>query len=191
MAHSSPMAVRIMTSVKRSVSESVYFGASKQGIRTGVLLFLPEELVDLVTDLTRGDLDVVLGGAVIVHEGKEVIVGDVELLQASGSVYRATPQVYASGLSYQLVLATGDVRDVHVVGGRGQILELLASEDVDGDQVDLGVTVLAGLGGGHLDNLARAVLDDDVTVLPQSRALHGEGGGRTGVGAVEGDLMLW
>ena len=77
------------------------------------------------------------------------------------------------------------------MGGRGQVLELLAGEDVDGDQVDLGVTVLAGLGGGHVDDLARAVLDDDVTVLPQSGTLHRVGGGGTGIGGVEGDLMLW
>jgi hypothetical protein len=67
------------------------------------------------------------------------------------------------------------------VGRGGQILELLAGEDVDGDKMDLGVTVLAGLGGGHVDNLARAALDNDVTVLPQGRALHGEGGGGTGL----------
>lgn len=76
------------------------------------------------------------------------------------------------------------------MGGRGQILELLAGKDVDGDQVDLGVTVLASLGGGHFDDLARAALDDDVTVLPQSRALHGEGGRGASVGALEGVLLM-
>lgn len=75
--------------------------------------------------------------------------------------------------------------------GRGaEILELLASEDVNGDQVDLGVTVLAGLGGGHVDNLARAVLDADEAVLPQSGTLHGVGERGAGIGALEGVLML-
>lgn len=96
----------------------------------------------------------------------------------------------------QGVLGPGDVGDVHVVGGGGDILQLLTGEDlsfphhtnhldqlsmlfpislvlalalaghpgrmllsaderrnethVDGDQVNLGVTVLSGLGGGHL-----------------------------------------
>lgn len=72
--------------------------------------------------------------------------------------------------NYQLELATSDVGDIHVVGGRAQLLKLLAGEDVDGDQVDLGVTVLASLGGGHVNDLARAVLDADVAVLAQSRA---------------------
>lgn len=92
--------------------------------------------------------------------------------------------------AYKLVLAARDVRDVHVVGGRGQILQLLAGEDVDGDHVDLGVTVLARLRGGHFHDLAWATLDDDVAVLPQGRTLHRERGRRTGVGALEGVLML-
>ena len=75
---------------------------------------------------------------------------------------------------------------------------------IDADQVDLSVTVLTRLGGRHVDDLARTTckmqriaaaahrarqcvfghagwgvertLDDDVTVLAESRALHGEGG---------------
>ena len=78
------------------------------------------------------------------------------------------------------------------MGGGRQILELLAGEDVNGDQVDLGVTVLAGLGGRHVDNLAGTALDDDVAVLSQGRTLHGVGGGGTGIGGLEGVLLvLW
>lgn len=94
------------------------------------------------------------------------------------------------GITHELEFLAGDLGDVHVVGGGRQIFELLASEDVEGDQVDLGVTVLASLGGGHFDNLAGTVLDDNVTVLTQSRALHGEGGRRASVGGLEGLLVL-
>ena len=76
------------------------------------------------------------------------------------------------------------------MSGRAELFKLLGGEDVNGNQMDLGVTVLAGLGGGHLDNLAWAVLDDDETVLPQSRALHGVGRRGAGIGALEGVLML-
>jgi hypothetical protein len=77
------------------------------------------------------------------------------------------------------------------VGGRAEIFQLLAREDVEGDEMNLGVTVLAGLGGGHVDDLARAVLDHDKAVLPQSRALHGIGGGRTGIaGGLGREFML-
>jgi hypothetical protein len=98
--------------------------------------------------------------------------------------------LYDPARTYELVLLAADVGDVHVVGGRAQLLELLASEDVNGDQVDLGVSVLAGLGGGHVDDLARAVLDADEAVLPQSRALERVGERSTGIGAVEGVLVL-
>ena len=76
------------------------------------------------------------------------------------------------------------------MGGGRQILELLAGEDVNGDQVDLGVTVLAGLGGRHVDDLAGTALDDDVAVLSQGRTLHGVGGGGTGIGGLEGVLLV-
>jgi hypothetical protein len=56
--------------------------------------------------------------------------------------------------------------------------------------MDLGVAMLASLGGRHVDNLARAVLDDNKAVLPQGRALHRIGSGRASIGGVEGVLML-
>ena len=76
------------------------------------------------------------------------------------------------------------------MGGRAEVFQFLASEDVDGDQMDLGVTMLAGLRGAHFDDLAGAALDDNETVLAERRALHGIGGGGAGVGALEGVLML-
>ena len=71
--------------------------------------------LDLLADLTLGELEVILGGAIVVHEGEETILIDVQKL---------------------VVLALDD-GDVHVVGGGRHILELLAGEDVDGSQVDL------------------------------------------------------
>jgi hypothetical protein len=89
-----------------------------------------------------------------------------------------------------LVFAASNVGDVHVVGGRAEIFELLASEDVKSNKMDLGVAVLSSLGGRHVDDLARAALDHDVAVLPQGRALHGESGRGAGVDRLEGVLML-
>lgn len=51
--------------------------------------------------------------------------------------------------------------------------------------MDLGVTVLAGLGGGHLHDLAGTALQHDETVLTQGRALLGEGRGRARLGGIE------
>ena len=76
MQASSPIAVRIMT----SGSMSVWCTEAFSGLElTGVLAVLVEHLVDLVTNLAIGDLDVVLGGAVVGHEGEETVVRNVEL----------------------------------------------------------------------------------------------------------------
>jgi len=76
------------------------------------------------------------------------------------------------------------------VGGRREILHLLASEDVDGDQVDLGVAVLSGLGGGHVDDLAGTAFDHDVAILAESGTLERVGGGGTGISGLEGVIVL-
>lgn len=89
-----------------------------------------------------------------------------------------------------MIFTTGDVGNLHVVGGWGKIFQLLAGEDIDGDQVDFGVTVLSSLGGGHVDDLAWTTLDNNVAVLSQGGTLHGKGGRGAGVGGLEGVLML-
>ena len=91
---------------------------------------------------------------------------------------------------YELVFLALDIRDVHVVGGGAEIFELLASEDVYGNEMDLGVAMLAGFGRTHFDDLAGAALDDDESVLAKRRALHRVGFGSTRIGALEGMLML-
>jgi hypothetical protein len=92
--------------------------------------------------------------------------------------------------THKLVFLATDVWNIHVVGGWAEFFELLASKDVNGNEMDLCVAVLASLGGGHVDDLARAVLDADEAVLPQGRALHGIGGGGTGIGALKGVLLM-
>ena len=94
--------------------------------------------------------------------------------------------------THKLVFTAGDVGNVHVMGGRAKIFEFLAGEDIDGNKMNLCVTVLASLGGGHFDDLARTILDNHEAVLSQGRALHGKGGRGTSIGALEGMLlMLW
>eukprot|EP01137_Pigoraptor_chileana_P000545 Opistho-2@36914 len=119
-------------------------------------------LLDLIANLALGKAEVALGLTGVVHQVQEARV-DVD----------------------QLVILAADVGDVHVVSRRGQILVLLASEDVNGNQVDLGVAVLAGLRGAHLNNPAGAVLDDHKPVLAQRRALHRERLGRSRIGIIE------
>lgn len=129
------------------------------------VLALVEVGLDLVTDLTLGERDIVLGGTVGGEKRKETVINVDEL-----------------------ELLSLDVGDLHVVGGGREILELLAGEDISGNEMDLGVTVLTGLGGRHIDNLAGSSLDNNVTVLSQSRALHGEGERGTGVNGIKGVL---
>lgn len=47
--------------------------------------------------------------------------------------------------TYELVFLAGDIWDIHVVGGWAEIFEFLAGEDINGDEMDFGMAVLAGL----------------------------------------------
>lgn len=148
--------------------DSSFFTHSSENDDVGILSLICKELCDLVVDFALRKLDIVLGGTIIRHERKETIVGNVE----------------------ELEFLAADVGNVHVVSGRAKIFQLLAGEDVNGNEMDLGVAVFAGLRGRHFDDLAGAVLDDDETVLPQGGTLHGIGGRGTGIGALKGVLML-
>lgn len=142
--------------------------------------FLPgiETFHDLFTQIALGDLDIILGIGIRVHQVKETVIDvDLRILSAPTSSKKNRPITMRA---YQGILGAFNVRNIHVVGRRREILELLAGEDIDRDKVDLGVTVLASLGCRHVDDLARAALDHDVAVLPQGRALHRVGEGGTG-----------
>lgn len=56
----------------------------------------------------------------------------------------------------QLVLVAADHGHGGGVRGGDDVLELLAREDVGGRKVSLGVAVLSGLGGGHVNHLTGA-----------------------------------
>lgn len=114
--------------------------------------------------LAVGHLEVLAQLARIGHEREVTVVGDVG----------------------QLVLLALHRGHVHVVRGRADVLVLAARENVDADEVHLGVAVLARLRRGHLDHLAGPALEHDEGVLAQRRALLGVGGRRPGVTALEG-----
>ena len=111
----------------------------------------------LNTEISSWQLDVVTSLVLVVVEQRaEAVVGDV----------------------HESVLLASDVGDHHVVGGGADILVLLAGEDVDADQVDLGVAVLARLRRRHFDDLTRSLLEQHEAVLTQRRALLWERLGR-------------
>jgi len=93
-------------------------------------------------------------------------------------------------VTYELVFLAGNVGDIHVVGRGAKFLELLASEDVNSNKMDLCMAMLASLGSRHVHDLAGTVLNDDEAVLPQGRALHGVGGGGASISRIESVLML-
>lgn len=76
------------------------------------------------------------------------------------------------------------------MGGRAKVLQLLPSENINRDKMDLSMPVLAGLGSTHFNNFARAAFDHNEAVLPQCRTLHGVSGRCTSIGTVESVFML-
>ncbi len=80
--------------------------------------------------------------------------------------------------------------NVDVVGCGANVLILAVSEDVDADDVGLGVAVLSSLGGADISNFARAAVDYDVTTFADKTRLHGKRGGSTGIGGVDGKVLF-
>jgi len=86
------------------------------------VLSILEVLLNLLAQITFRDLDVVLGDTFLGHQVEETII-DID----------------------KCVFGTIDVGDIHVVCGGTDIFELLAGEDIDGNEMNLGVTVLPRL----------------------------------------------
>jgi hypothetical protein len=61
------------------------------------------------------------------------------------------------------------------VGGRAQVFQLLAGENISSVKMDLGVTVLSGLRGGHIGNLAGTLVDHSISSLLDGRRLKRAG----------------
>lgn len=74
------------------------------------------------------------------------------------------------------------------MGRWADIFILLLSKDVDSNEVNLSVPMLASLGGRHVNDLAGISFQHDIAVLPQGGALHGEGFG--GPRASGGEFMI-
>ena len=76
------------------------------------------------------------------------------------------------------------------MSGGAKIFKLFASEDIDGNKMDLSVAMLAGLRGAHFHDFAGATLDHNESVFAKSGALHGVSSRGASVGALERVLML-
>lgn len=80
--------------------------------------------------------------------------------------------------------------NILVVGGWAKIFQLLLGENVFSSDMNLRVSMLSGLGSGHIDDLARTIVDEDVTSLSQGRALNRIGQRCTSISRVDGIIMI-
>ena len=120
------------------------------------------------SNVTLRNFDIALEGAIRSHQVHETITLNVD----------------------KLVFIAADVGNVHVVGGGRDIFQLFAGENVNSNKVNLGVTMLSSLGSGHINDFARAAFDNNVSVFPKCRALHGEGQRGPSTGLLEGLVVL-
>jgi hypothetical protein len=74
--------------------------------RTAILAILLEHLLDLVANLTLGNLDIVLGAAVVVHEGQEAVISDIELFLCQFMLHPLVRRFLTNWNSVRLTLGT-------------------------------------------------------------------------------------
>jgi len=141
---------------------SLFFTHGGDDSNQKILSFL-EISLNLLSKVTLRDLDIIFRGSILGHEIEEALVNVNEL-----------------------VFVTRHVRDVHIVSRGTDIFQFFTSEDIDSNKMDFSVTVLAGLRSRHFDDLARTAFYNDMSVFTESRALHGEGGGRASTCLLKG-----
>lgn len=136
MADSSPMAVRTITLVSLLSSWNSFLILSPTSFSLLEQLWLANAYSMQVWMYLR-QLDIVLGCSILWHEGKEAIIGDIELQCVSmnkGILLRMT---------YELILLAADIGNIHVVGRWAQLFHFLRGKDVDGNQMNFSVLFLS------------------------------------------------
>merc|ERR1719483_888114 len=148
--------------------------AQDDAVELGLLL---EELLDTLANLLRirgrlvqrvRQLDVLTHATVIGEQRDEAVIINTHALELN-------------------LLDEGDVGSVR---RRHEILHLLSGEDVLRDEVALGVAVLSGLRRRDVKDLAGVTLDHDVAALADLPRLHRVGLRSTGIGRLEGLIVL-
>jgi len=119
--------------------------------------------INVPSKVTVRDFDIVFGITVVVQEVQKTIIN-----------------------VSQAVFLPLNVRDVHVVCRWADIFQFFTRENVDGDEMDLGMSVLSSLGSRHIDDFAGAAFYDDMAVFAESRTLHGVGERGACAGPLEG-----
>jgi len=135
-----------------------------------LVLSLSPRIADLLRHGFRvwGEVNIGLLVSALVHEGELALLSDIN----------------------NFPFGTVDHGNGGSVGGGYHIFELLASEDINGGEIAFSVAVLSGLGDGNVKDLAWLSLDHDVSSLLDLSSLHGDGGGGTGVGALDGVFII-
>jgi len=128
-------------------------------------------------------LNVGSGLIVFVSAATLLKVGQAEVLTAvaiGGHQRKVTTILFFADV-HDLVIIAEDEGHVDVVGGGAELFLLLAGENVCGNEVALGVAVLASLGGGDIHDLARLSLDHDEAALADLASFHRLGVGGAGI----------
>lgn len=114
------------------------------------------------------DLDAKIGVGGVLVRRLQVLTGLTGVLIKEGgeAILRDISQHVNNG---------GNDGSLHVSGRRGDLFVLLSSEDINTSDVRLSVTVLSGLGGGHLDDLAWEALEKDNLALLHLTSADGLG----------------
>ena len=118
---------------------------------------------DVLKPLVLGNLQVLFYFGMLIHERHVALVIDVN----------------------ESVLLLGLDGSINVITGGEGALVLVGSEDVNTGDHGLGSTVLASLGGGETDDLARVALDHDEGAVLEATSLNLLDAGGTGVSLLE------
>lgn len=137
--------------------------------------------LDFVAKVSFWDFNIILWSTILSHEVQESII-DVDLTKISstntlhGTASDVTYKLVFSSdniwdvhvVLYKQFVKLSWTYDVYIsflfflsssiersetYGRWAQFFKLLSSEDIDGNKMDLGVTVLSSLGSGHIDDL--------------------------------------
>lgn len=122
---------------------------------------------DNITNVTLRNRNIILSITIRIRQQKVVIIIISSILKSKFISIISSSQGAYKRKTNQLIFISGNIWNIDFMGARNNFLIFFTRENIDANEMNLGMSVFAGVGCRHVDNFAGTVFHHHIAVLSQ------------------------